>query len=150
MKSVFISTTLLFFTALGTPALHAQVTSETVNPAPQKVTALIKNDTQIGSGEEAVYGSHVKVHYTGWLYDPKAANLHGPKFDSSRDGGPAFEFHLGARQVIKGWDMGVTGMKVGGKRTLIIPSYLGYSTAGSGNIPPNAHLIFDIELLEVK
>lgn len=150
MKSTFTSIALFLATAVAAPALYAQVANETVNPAPQKVSSLIKNDTQIGTGEEAVYGSHVKVHYTGWLYDPKAANMHGAKFDSSRDGGQAFPFHLGARQVIKGWDMGVIGMKVGGKRTLIIPSYLGYSTAGSGNIPPNAHLIFDIELLEVK
>lgn len=150
MKSAFISIAMLFSAIAIAPSLQAQVASETVNPAPQKVTALIKNDVLVGTGEEAVYGSHVKVHYTGWLYDPKAANLHGPKFDSSRDAGSPFEFHLGGRQVIKGWDMGVTGMKVGGKRTLIIPSYLGYSTAGSGNIPPNTHLIFDIELLEVR
>lgn len=150
MKSAILSIACLFFTITATPALHAQVASDAITAAPQKVSALIKNDTEVGTGEEAVYGSHVKVHYTGWLYDPKAANLHGAKFDSSRDGGQAFAFHLGARQVIKGWDMGVIGMKAGGKRTLIIPSYLGYSTAGSGNIPPNAHLIFDIELLEVK
>ncbi|MCU6433574.1 FKBP-type peptidyl-prolyl cis-trans isomerase [Undibacterium sp. Jales W-56] len=118
--------------------------------APEQVTSLIRHDSQIGSGAEAVYGSHVEVHYTGWLYNPKAPNLRGAKFDSSRDSGQPFPFHLGARQVIKGWDMGVTGMKVGGKRTLIIPSYLGYGTTGSGAIPPNAALIFDIELLSVQ
>ncbi len=154
MKSGLIAVVLLFSAATCAPELHAQVQSEasgTVNPAaPQKVTSLVKLDTQIGSGEEAVYGSHVEVHYTGWLYDPKAVNLHGAKFDSSLNAGAPFAFHLGARQVIKGWDLGVMGMKVGGKRTLIIPSYLGYSTAGSANIPPNAALIFDIELLSVK
>ncbi|MFZ6675191.1 FKBP-type peptidyl-prolyl cis-trans isomerase [Undibacterium sp. Xuan67W] len=121
-----------------------------VPDAPEQVTALIKHDSQIGSGAEAVYGSLVEVHYTGWLYKPKSPSLRGSKFDSSRDAGQVFPFQLGARQVIKGWDMGVMGMKVGGKRTLIIPSYLGYSTTGSGSIPPNAALIFDIELLSVK
>ncbi|MFZ6844675.1 FKBP-type peptidyl-prolyl cis-trans isomerase [Undibacterium sp. RuTC16W] len=121
-----------------------------VPDAPEQVTALIKHDSQIGSGAEAVYGSLVEVHYTGWLYKPKSPSQRGSKFDSSRDAGQVFPFQLGARQVIKGWDMGVTGMKVGGKRTLIIPGYLGYSTTGSGSIPPNAALIFDIELVSVK
>jgi FKBP-type peptidyl-prolyl cis-trans isomerase FkpA len=154
MKSGLFAIALLFSAAIAAPELYAQSQSEpngTVNPAaPQKVTSLVKLDTQIGTGDEAVYGSHVEVHYTGWLYDPKAINLHGLKFDSSLNAGAPFAFHLGARQVIKGWDLGVIGMKVGGKRTLIIPSYLGYSTAGSANIPPNTHLIFDIELLSVK
>ena len=119
-------------------------------PAPLHIASLGKVDTEIGTGAEAVYGSRVEVHYTGWLYNPKAENLHGAKFDSSRDSGTAFSFLLGGREVIKGWDLGVVGMKVGGKRTLLIPSYLGYSTKGSGSIPPNSHLVFDIELLNVK
>ncbi len=142
-----------------TPALHAQnvvtepaaVTASAVSaPAPLNIASLGKIDTQIGTGAEAVYGSLVEVHYTGWLYNPKVENLHGAKFDSSRDAGTPFVFQVGGRQVIKGWDLGVVGMKVGGKRTLLIPSYLGYSTKGSGSIPPNAHLVFDIELLSVK
>ncbi len=142
-----------------TPALHAQnvvtepaaVTASAVSaPAPLHIASLGKIDTQIGTGAEAVYGSLVEVHYTGWLYNPKVENLHGAKFDSSRDAGTPFVFQVGGRQVIKGWDLGVVGMKVGGKRTLLIPSYLGYSTKGSGSIPPNAHLVFDIELLSVK
>ena len=92
----------------------------------------------------------MEVHYTGWLYNPKKESLHGAKFDSSLDAGTAFSFIVGGREVIKGWDLGVVGMKVGGKRTLLIPSYLGYSTKGSGAIPPNSHLVFDIELLTVK
>jgi FKBP-type peptidyl-prolyl cis-trans isomerase len=91
------------------------------------------------------------VHYTGWLYDPNAADKHGTKFDSSRDRGQAFEFPLGGGRVIQGWDQGVAGMKVGGQRTLIIPAELGYGTRGAGGvIPPNATLIFDVELLGVQ
>jgi FKBP-type peptidyl-prolyl cis-trans isomerase FkpA len=139
-----------------TSALHAQgVTNETVvtatpAPAPLHIASLGKIDTLVGTGAEAVYGSRVEVHYTGWLYNPKSENLHGTKFDSSLDAGTAFSFVVGGREVIKGWDLGVVGMKVGGKRTLLIPSYLGYSTKGSGSIPPNSHLVFDIELLNVK
>lgn len=118
--------------------------------APLHVASLVKIDNEIGTGAEATYGALLEVHYTGWLYNHKADNLHGQKFDSSRDSGKPFSFQLGARQVIRGWEMGVQGMKAGGKRTLIIPSYLGYSTAGSGNIPPNTHLVFEIELLSVK
>jgi FKBP-type peptidyl-prolyl cis-trans isomerase FkpA len=148
------------FTASFSTHLHAQTTPATPAsatpittpnaPAPLHITSLGKIDTEVGTGAEAVYGSQVEVHYTGWLYDPKAPNLHGAKFDSSRTSGTPFTFQVGGRQVIKGWDLGVVGMKVGGKRTLMIPSYLGYSTAGSGAIPPNTHLVFDIELLSVK
>jgi FKBP-type peptidyl-prolyl cis-trans isomerase len=91
------------------------------------------------------------VHYTGWLYDAKAADKHGKKFDSSKDHGEPFSFKLGGGQVIRGWDQGVAGMKVGGTRTLVIPSELGYGQRGAGGaIPPNATLLFDVELLEVK
>ena len=104
-----------------------------------------------GTGARPKTGDVVSVHYTGWLYDPKAADKHGKKFDSSRDRGEPFSFSLGKRQVISGWDMGVAGMKVGGKRTLIIPSDLGYGSRGAGSaIPPNATLVFDVELLDVK
>ena len=150
--------TTLFAVCL-TPGLHAQsvapdaatsAPSAAPAAAPLHIASLGKIDTQVGTGTEAVYGSMVEVHYTGWLYNHKVENLHGAKFDSSRDAGTPFVFQVGGRQVIKGWDLGVVGMKVGGKRTLMIPSYLGYSTKGSGSIPPNSHLVFDIELLSVK
>ncbi len=91
------------------------------------------------------------VHYTGWLYDAAKNDLKGTKFDSSVDRGSLFSFPLGAGRVIKGWDQGVAGMKVGGKRTLIIPADMGYGARGAGDvIPPNATLIFDVELFGVK
>jgi FKBP-type peptidyl-prolyl cis-trans isomerase FkpA len=115
------------------------------------ITSLQITDGKVGAGAEAKNGQQVAVHYTGWLYDPKAADKHGKKFDSSRDHGDPFEFKLGAGQVIRGWDQGVAGMKVGGTRTLVIPSELGYGQRGAGGaIPPNATLIFDVELLGVK
>lgn len=119
--------------------------------ATSKVTELIKTDVKAGSGAEAKAGQMVSVHYTGWLYDEATPNHKGAKFDSSRDRGMPFEFPLGAGQVIRGWDQGVEGMKVGGQRTLIIPPQLGYGARGAGNvIPPNATLVFDVELLGVN
>lgn len=116
-----------------------------------KTTELVKTDTKVGSGAEAVDNKLVIVHYTGWLYDPKAPQNRGAKFDSSVDRGQPFDFMLGAGQVIKGWDQGVAGMKVGGQRTLIIPSEMAYGSRGAGGvIPPNATLMFDVELLDVK
>ena len=101
-------------------------------------------DEQIGTGAVATAGKTAVVHYTGWLLD-------GTKFDSSRDRNQPFSFPLGAGQVIKGWDEGVAGMKVGGKRTLIVPPALGYGARGAGGvIPPNATLKFDVELLDVR
>jgi len=115
------------------------------------ITSLQVTDSKVGTGTAAANGKQVSVHYTGWLYDPKAADRHGRKFDSSRDRGEPFSFKLGARQVISGWDQGVAGMRVGGTRTLVIPSDLAYGTRGAGGvIPPNATLVFDVELLEVK
>lgn len=115
------------------------------------ITSLQITDATVGNGAAATNGKQVSVHYTGWLYDPKAADKHGKKFDSSRDHGEPFSFKLGAGQVIRGWDQGVAGMKVGGKRTLIIPSELGYGSRGAGGaIPPNATLLFDVELLGVS
>jgi FKBP-type peptidyl-prolyl cis-trans isomerase FkpA len=105
-------------------------------------------DTQAGTGDEAKAGDHVHVHYTGWLYE---GGQQGAKFDSSVDRGDPFDFPLGAGMVIKGWDEGVAGMKVGGKRTLIIPPQLGYGARGAGGvIPPDATLKFDVELLDVN
>ena len=94
-------------------------------------------------------GDEVSVHYTGWLYNETKTDKKGKKFDSSVDRGQPFEFRLGAGQVIRGWDEGVAGMKIGGKRTLIIPASLGYGARGAGGvIPPNATLKFDVELLD--
>ncbi|MFM8610366.1 MAG: FKBP-type peptidyl-prolyl cis-trans isomerase [Burkholderiaceae bacterium] len=105
------------------------------------------DDTTPGTGAEARAGQQVTVHYTGWLYNN---GVQGAKFDSSKDRRDPFVFHLGAGMVIKGWDEGVAGMKVGGARTLIIPPGLGYGAYGAGGvIPPNATLKFDVELLAV-
>ena len=114
------------------------------------MTELIKTDHKIGEGELAITGKQVVVHYTGWLYDETAPENRGKRFDSSHDRGQPFDFPLGAGHVIKGWDQGVEGMKVGGQRTLVIPSNLGYGARGAGGvIPPNAKLVFDVELLAV-
>jgi FKBP-type peptidyl-prolyl cis-trans isomerase len=108
-------------------------------------------DTKLGTGAEATPGQHVTVHYTGWLFDAAAPENKGRKFDSSRDRAEPFSFMLGAGHVIGGWDQGFAGMKVGGQRTLIIPPELGYGARGAGGvIPPNATLLFEVELLGVE
>lgn len=118
---------------------------------PAKVTQLVKQEQAQGKGDEAKAGQMVSVHYTGWLYDASKPEGKGAKFDSSLDRGQPFNFPLGAGRVIKGWDQGVVGMKVGGKRALIIPADMAYGARGAGGlIPPNATLIFDVELLAVK
>jgi FKBP-type peptidyl-prolyl cis-trans isomerase FkpA len=107
-------------------------------------------DTVVGTGAEAQAGQRVRVHYTGWLHDPAAANARGRKFDSSKDRGQPFSFGLGRGEVIRGWDEGVQGMKVGGTRVLTIPPEMGYGARGAGGvIPPNATLVFEVELLGV-
>ncbi|MDO9314934.1 MAG: FKBP-type peptidyl-prolyl cis-trans isomerase [Burkholderiaceae bacterium] len=104
-------------------------------------------DTIDGTGDEAVSGQHVSVHYTGWLY---SNGVKGAKFDSSKDRGDPFKFYLGAGQVIRGWDEGVVGMRVGGTRVLVIPPDLGYGARGAGGvIPPDATLMFEVELLDI-
>jgi FKBP-type peptidyl-prolyl cis-trans isomerase len=128
--------------AAGNPATGASSVS---------TTELQVTDVAVGSGTEATPGKTVTVHYTGWLYDANASDHHGTKFDSSRDRNEPFSFPLGGGQVIKGWDQGVAGMKIGGKRTLVIPPALGYGGRGAGGvIPPNAVLVFDVELLGVR
>jgi FKBP-type peptidyl-prolyl cis-trans isomerase FkpA len=107
-------------------------------------------DITPGTGAEAHSGQHVRVHYTGWLHDPSAEGERGRKFDSSKDRGQPFSFGLGQGQVIGGWDEGVQGMQVGGTRVLTIPPELGYGARGAGGvIPPNATLVFEVELLGV-
>jgi len=104
-----------------------------------------------GSGDAITAGKTAVVHYTGWLYDEAAADHKGKKFDSSRDHGDTFAFRVGAGEVIKGWDQGVLGMKVGGQKQLIIPADLGYGARGAGGvIPGGATLIFDIELIAIR
>jgi FKBP-type peptidyl-prolyl cis-trans isomerase len=112
-------------------------------PATVTVTGLTIEDTSLGEGAVAVSGHTVNVHYSGWLAG-------GRKFDSSRERNQAFEFEIDAGQVIAGWDEGVQGMKVGGRRRLVIPPHLGYGADGAGHaIPPNATLVIDVELLSV-
>jgi FKBP-type peptidyl-prolyl cis-trans isomerase len=150
MKKQFVGLTIL---ALAAVALWAQTATQKPDTnAPTKVTGngvktpsgLQYWDITVGTGDVAKQGSHVKVHYTGWLTT-------GKKFDSSVDAGRPFEFTIGRGEVIKGWEEGVAGMKVGGKRQLRIPPELGYGASGyPGVIPGNATLIFDIQLLGVK
>ena len=120
-------------------------------PPGGSVAEMQRIDAAIGTGAEATSGQLVTVQYTGWLYDEKAPQQRGQKFDSSLDRDKPFTFKLGAGQVIRGWDEGVAGMKVGGKRTLLIPAWLGYGSSGAGGvIPPNASLVFEVELLDVN
>jgi len=136
---------------LSLPLLGAAAAAAAALDDSKAVTTLsgLKNiDTKVGTGAEPRNGQTVTVHYTGWLYENGAK---GKKFDSSKDRGQPFQFKIGVGQVIPGWDEGVSTMKVGGKRTLIIPPDLGYGARGAGGvIPPNATLIFDVELLDVK
>lgn len=130
--------------ALVTVAVFAQGPTQVTGKGTKTADGLQYWDIKTGTGDTAKSGQTVTVHYTGWLTD-------GKKFDSSVDRGQPFQFHLGAGQVIKGWDEGVAGMKVGGKRQLRIPPELGYGSRGAGGvIPPNATLVFDVELLGVK
>ena len=121
-------------------------------PAAAVEPALLVTDLVKGVGDEALPGMVVIVHYTGWLYDPEAKDSRGKQFDSSRDRGQAFSFPLGGGRVIKGWEQGIPGMKVGGTRRLVIPPELAYGSRNIGNglIPPNSTLMFDVELLAVE
>jgi FKBP-type peptidyl-prolyl cis-trans isomerase FkpA len=132
---------------------------ETAAPAPAADTPatgtetmpLQKTDLTPGNGAEIKSGQTALVHYTGWLYDAATPENKGKQFDSSVGGEP-FEFQLGAGHVISGWDQGVVGMKVGGKRRLVIPPDMAYGARGAGNglIPPGATLVFDVELVEIR
>ncbi|WP_375461768.1 FKBP-type peptidyl-prolyl cis-trans isomerase [uncultured Enterovirga sp.] len=129
----------------------ALIAMSTIATAAETITSgsgLKYTDEVVGKGPAATPGQTVTVHYTGWL---DQGGKKGPKFDSSRDRGQPFSFKLGAGQVIQGWDEGVANMKAGGKRTLIIPGNLGYGQRGAGaSIPPNATLIFDVELISSR
>ena len=142
--------TLLALLALGAckPQPPPAVPASSTAPA---IVELVKTDLAVGESAPIAAGQTAVVHYTGWLYDPSAPQHRGTKFDSSRDKGKPFRFVLGAGRVIKGWDEGVVGMTVGGRRELIVPSHLGYGDAGAGGvIPPGAVLLFDVELLAIE
>jgi FKBP-type peptidyl-prolyl cis-trans isomerase len=150
MKLIHLTGAAAALTVLALTA-PAAISPAAAQGAPGKMSELPSGlkytDSKVGDGAAATTGHKVSVHYTGWL-DNNGEK--GRKFDSSLDRGEPFSFTLGGQQVIKGWDQGVAGMKVGGKRTLIIPSELGYGARGAGGvIPPNATLIFDVELLKV-
>ncbi len=118
---------------------------------PTVLASLVKTDIKPGNGEVAITGKSISVHYTGWLYEEAAANHRGLKFDSSYDRNSPLEFLLGTGQVIAGWEHGMQGMKVGGKRHLIIPAEMAYGKSGiSGVIPPNSQLVFEVELMAVR
>ena len=141
---------LLLAASLGVSACGSDVDMEGSEMTTTE-SGLMITTTQAGSGAEAAAGNSVSVHYTGWLYDPEIEDGRGTKFDSSVDRGQPFEFALGAGRVIAGWDEGVAGMLVGEKRELIIPPDLAYGSRGAGGvIPPDATLLFEVELLAIE
>ena len=145
---------LSFALALGLLTFSQSITASAADapvqvPTAEELQHLIIRETKVGTGPAATLGNIVVVQYTGWLYSPLMPDLHGTQFDSSVGRGP-FPFMLGVGSVIKGWDRGVEGMQVGGKRTLIIPANLAYGQTGQGDIPAGAILIFDVELLGMK
>jgi len=133
------------------PAPNAQAPAASATPATGNETMpMTKKDLVVGTGAEIKAGQNALVHYTGWLYDAAAPDNKGKQFDSSAGGEP-FDFPLGGGAVIKGWDEGVVGMKVGGKRRLVIPPDMAYGNSGAGGvIPPGATLVFDVELVEIQ
>jgi len=152
MRAIRPASILAAFCLAMAPAVALTAATPATAQAPGKTmttpSGLQITDSKVGTGAAPKPGQTAVVHYTGWLYQDGAK---GKKFDSSVDRGQPFEFPLGQRRVIAGWDEGVASMKVGGKRTLIIPPELGYGARGAGGvIPPNATLIFDVELLDVK
>ena len=146
IKNILILITMLFCTSLS---YAIELVNEEKSKMQDKgITDLIITDNKVGDGREAEKGLTVTVHYTGWLYEDGKKTT---KFDSSVDRREPFSFVLGVGQVIKGWDNGVSGMQVGGSRTIIIPSSMGYGTRGAGDvIPPNSDLIFEVELIKIQ
>jgi FKBP-type peptidyl-prolyl cis-trans isomerase FkpA len=148
---LFIAVTALALPAAACGGGNTEEEEQPAAMADSGITSLQKQDVTPGTGAEATKGKAVRVHYTGWLYDASAADKRGRKFDSSKDRNEPFEFRLGAQEVIQGWDEGVAGMKVGGTRMLTIPPAMGYGARGAGGvIPPNATLVFEVELLDVR
>ena len=146
IKKIFIWIAMMSFTSLS---FAIEIVNKEKDKMQEKgITELIITDNKVGDGREAEKGLTVTVHYTGWLYENGEKTT---KFDSSVDRREPFSFVLGVGQVIKGWDNGVSGMQVGGSRTIIIPSDMGYGSRGAGSvIPPNSDLIFEVELIEIQ
>ena len=146
IKKIFILIAMMSFTSLS---FAIEIVNKEKDEMQEKgITELIITDNKVGDGREAEKGLTVTVHYTGWLYENGEKTT---KFDSSVDRREPFNFVLGVGQVIKGWDNGVSGMQVGGSRTIVIPSDMGYGSRGAGSvIPPNSDLIFEVELIEIQ
>ena len=146
MKKIFILIAMMSFTSLS---FAIEIVNKEKDKMQEKgITELIITDNKVGDGREAEKGLTVTVHYSGWLYENGEKTT---KFDSSVDRREPFSFVLGVGQVIKGWDNGVSGMQVGGSRTIVIPSDMGYGSRGAGSvIPPNSDLIFEVELIEIQ
>ena len=148
MKKLFIMIVLLLSFSL---IWAIDITLEKTLKEENKMTEFTTLDNKLGEGREAEKGLTITVHYSGWIYEENEDDKKGNKFDSSKDRNEPFTFVLGVGQVIKGWDDGFAGMKIGGTRTIIIPSEMGYGSRGAGSvIPPNADLIFDVELLGIQ
>ena len=146
IKKIFILIAMMSFTSLS---FAIEIVNQEKDKMQEKgITELIITDNKVGDGREAEKGLTVTVHYTGWLYENGEKTT---KFDSSVDRREPFSFVLGVGQVIRGWDNGVSGMQVGGSRTIVIPSDMGYGSRGAGSvIPPNSDLIFEVELIEIQ
>lgn len=148
--ALIIAVTSIVVAAAFLPTLLASDRGDTT-PSETAMAELVKEDLEPGAGPEITAGQTAVVHYTGWLHDPQKPEGKGRKFDSSRDHGDTFAFTVGGGEVIKGWDLGVAGMKVGGKRRLVIPAELGYGARGAGGvIPGGATLVFDVELVAIR
>jgi len=157
MYRIWLPVSVLFFLTACQQAPDSAISgSEPAQPAEAREAVMAEGGLQLidlaeGTGAEAGKGNTVVVHYTGWLFDPAADDNRGSKFDSSLDRGEPFEFPLGAGRVIRGWDEGFAGMRVGGKRRLVIPPEMGYGARGVPPvIPPDSTLMFEVELLEVR
>jgi FKBP-type peptidyl-prolyl cis-trans isomerase FkpA len=149
-SAITVASVCVLLVSCGRDAPQPASSTSTVAATPA-ITDLVKTDVVVGAGPAIAQGQEAVVHYTGWLYEPSAPDQKGNQFDSSRQRGVPFRFTVGAGKVIAGWDQGVVGMQVGGQRRLIIPAYLGYGDRGGGGvIPPNATLMFDVELLAIE
>ena len=146
-KKIWLALVLMMY---FTNSFSIEITTGDTNKMDEKIQELVIEDSKVGEGREAEKGWTISVHYTGWICDSSKTDKKGSKFDSSLDRREPFTFVLGVGQVIQGWDEGFDGMKIGGARTIMIPSEMGYGARGAGNaIPPNADLIFEVELLEI-